>query len=91
MEDTVAAPRPKPKPPVRRARHPMPANIRRALTQRGLMSAYRERPAYQQNDYLGWIARAVRDATQQRRLDQMLDELAAGDVYMKMVWSPRRL
>ena len=32
---------------------------------------------YQRNDYLGWIARARREATFQKRLAQMLDELEA--------------
>jgi len=64
----------------------MPASVRRALSERGLLRAYRARPAYQQNDYLGWIARAKREVTQQKRLEQMLDELERGDVYMKMAW-----
>lgn len=50
------------------------------------MAAYRKRPAYQQNDYIGWITRAKQPATRQKRLAQMFDELARGDVYMKMVW-----
>ena len=41
----------------------MPDFVRDALAERGLMEAYRERPAYQQNDYIGWIAGAKRDAT----------------------------
>ena len=61
-----------------------------ALDQAGLMDAYRQRPPYQQNDYIGWITRAKRDETRQKRLTQMLDELRAGDVYMKMDWHPRR-
>ena len=52
------------------------------------MDAYVERPAYQQNDYLGWIGRAKRDETKQKRIDQMLDELKGGDVYMRMTWRP---
>lgn len=72
-----------------RARHPMPAFIRNALNERGLMEAYHARPPYQQNDYLGWIARAKLEATRSRRLDQMLDELQGGKLYMKMAWTPR--
>ena len=79
------------KAPAPRPRHPMPANVRRALTQHGLLKAYRERPAYQQNDYLGWILKAVRETTRRKRLDQMLQELEHGGVYMKMKWSPRGL
>lgn len=67
--------------------HPMPEAVRAALTERGLMTKYRARPMYQQNDYVGWIGRAKRDETQQKRLAQMLDELDAGGVYMKMKWS----
>lgn len=76
-------------PPVsrlKRALHPMPARIRRVLTERGLMPAYRSRPPYQRNDYLGWIARAKLDATREKRLTQMLDELERGDRYMNMRW-----
>jgi len=57
-----------------------------ALQKEGRLAAYTSRPAYQRNDYLGWISRAKRDATTKKRLRQMLDELAAGDVYMKMKW-----
>ncbi len=71
-----------------RQRHPMPPSIRKALISSGLMGAYRLRPAYQRNDYLGWIERARQEATRQRRLSQMLDELAQGDRYMKMAWRP---
>jgi hypothetical protein len=67
---------------------PMPADVRRKLKARGLTAAYDARPAYQQNDYLGWIARAKLPATRQKRLDQMLTELEQGGVYMKMKWAP---
>lgn len=62
----------------------MPEFVRRALEDRNLMDAYKARPWYQRNDYLGWITRAKRDETVHRRLDQMLDELERGDLYMKM-------
>ena len=75
-------PRPK------RPRHAMPGFVRRALTARGLMQAYRARPPYQRNDYLGWITRPKLEATMQKRLNQMLDELERGGVYMKMKWKP---
>ncbi|MCB0076872.1 MAG: YdeI/OmpD-associated family protein [Anaerolineales bacterium] len=71
-----------------RDRQPMPDFVEAALVARGLMADYRARPAYQQNDYLGWIMRAKRPATQQKRLRQMLDELAAGGLYMKMNHPP---
>ena len=49
-----------------------------------LMQDYLERPAYQQNDYIGWINQAKQKATKQKRLNQMLAELKQGGVYMKM-------
>ena len=73
---------------LKRPRHPLPAFVRAALMQADLMSAYRDRPPYQQNDYLGWITRAKREETRQKRLHQMLDELKAGDRYMKMPHRP---
>jgi uncharacterized protein YdeI (YjbR/CyaY-like superfamily) len=62
----------------------MPSDVRKALEQRDLTAAYRDRPSYQQNDYIGWIARAKHDDTRQRRISQMIDELLAGDRYMNM-------
>ena len=72
-----------------RPRYPMPEYIREALESRGVMEAYRARPPYQRNDYIGWITRAKRVETQQKRLNQMLEELEKGDVYMKMKWHPK--
>ncbi len=70
---------------LKRPRQPMPADVRQALVERGLLQAYQDRPAYQQNDYLGWINRAKRDETKAQRLAQMLDELEQrGGVYMNM-------
>ena len=71
---------------LKRPRYPMPDFVREALERRGLMKAYRERPAYQQNDYIGWITRAKRQETVDRRLAQMLDELESGDAYMRMAY-----
>ncbi len=65
---------------------PMPVDIASRLDAAGLRTAYDARPPYQRNDYLGWIARAKRLETREKRLSQMLDELRAGDVYMKMAW-----
>ena len=72
-----------------RAKNPMPAFVRNALNERGLMPAYNERPPYQQNDYLGWIARAKLEATKLKRLNQMLEELQGREFYMNMAWKPR--
>ncbi|MCA9939565.1 MAG: YdeI/OmpD-associated family protein [Anaerolineales bacterium] len=62
----------------------MPDFVREALLRADLMTAYEARPPYQRNDYLGWINRARREETRQKRLAQMLDELASGDRYMNM-------
>ena len=69
---------------MKRERYPMPDDIKRALEENGIMKDYYERPAYQQNDYIGWIERAKRQETKEKRLAQMLDELKAGGIYMKM-------
>ena len=63
---------------------PMPDFVRMALVERDLMGAYLNRPPYQRNDYLSWIIRAKQEKTQQKRLNQMLDELTKGDRYMNM-------
>ena len=68
----------------------MPDFVEDALVDHGLMEKYRARPPYQQNDYIGWITRAARPETKSKRLGQMLAELEAGDVYMKMAWRRRR-
>ena len=75
---------------LKRPRHPMPTFVSRALEERGLMEDYKERPAYQQNDYLGWIAEAKKSETKEKRLQQMLDELERGGVYMNMEHPPSR-
>lgn len=69
----------------------MPPVVEEALSDSGLMDAYRARPDYQRNDYLGWINRAKRPQTKERRLRQMLSELERGNVYMKMDWRPGRI
>ena len=74
----------------RRPRHPMPDFVREALEEHSMLDAYEARPPYQRNDYLGWIARAKREDTRERRLAQMLDELRRGNVYMKMAWGGGR-
>jgi uncharacterized protein YdeI (YjbR/CyaY-like superfamily) len=67
----------------------MPEDIRRLLDQRGLLDAYDARPPYQRNDYLSWIGRSKAPETRQKRLQQMLDELAEGAHYMNMAWRPK--
>ncbi len=63
---------------------PMPEFVKEALLQENVMDEYINRPAYQKNDYLGWINRAKRESTKIKRLDQMIDELKQGGIYMKM-------
>ncbi len=66
----------------------MPDFVREDLERLSLMQAYQARPAYQQNDYLWWITGAKREETKQKRLNQMLEELETGGVYMKMPHRP---
>jgi uncharacterized protein YdeI (YjbR/CyaY-like superfamily) len=71
---------------LKRHLHPMPDFVKQALIERGLVDAYRNRPPYQRNDYIGWITHAKQEKTQRKRLKQMLDELASGERYMNMVY-----
>lgn len=73
-----------------RPRHPMPDYISEALRQAGLSEQYEARPPYQRNDYIGWITQARRTETQQKRIDQMLDELRSGDAYMGMAYKAKK-
>jgi hypothetical protein len=63
----------------------MPDFFREALEKRRLMDAHLARPPYQRNDYIGLlrVTRAKIEATRQKRLNQMLDELERSGVYMK--------
>jgi uncharacterized protein YdeI (YjbR/CyaY-like superfamily) len=75
---------------LKRAVHPIPDFVRSALDREFLWETYEERPAYQQNDYIGWINSAKRIETKEKRLDQMLDELRRGGVYMNMEHPPSK-
>lgn len=75
---------------LQRPLQPMPEFVAQTLEGRGLMAAYRSRPPYQQNDYLGWINAAKREKTRNKRLQQMLDELAGGDCYMNMPYQAQK-
>ena len=70
--------------------HAMPDFVVDALTKNGLIDAYQSRLAYQQNDYIGWIKRAKRPETKLKRLNQMVEELRTGGVYMRMDHPPSR-
>lgn len=73
---------------LKRPVHPMTLEVEQALDASDLRAAYDARPAYQRNDYLGWIDQAKREDTHRKRLGQMLSELEDGDVYMGMAWVP---
>ncbi len=73
---------------LKRPWHEMPELVESALREDGLMEAYRSHPTYHRNDYVGWITRAKRWETQQKRLAQMISELRRGDRYMNMVYRP---
>ena len=68
----------------------MPDFMEAALRERGLMEAYQARPPYQRNDYIIWITSAKREETRDKRLAQMLEELARGDRYMHMAYRSAR-
>jgi uncharacterized protein YdeI (YjbR/CyaY-like superfamily) len=72
---------------LKRAKISMPPYVQEALETHRLRDAYDARPPYQQNDYLRWISSAKLEATQQKRLNQMLSELQSGKKYMNMAWS----
>jgi uncharacterized protein YdeI (YjbR/CyaY-like superfamily) len=76
---------------LKRPEYTMPDFVRDVLQSRKLFDAYKARPPYQRNDYIGWITRAKLPATRQKRLNQMLDELEKGDVYMKMPYRPKHI
>ena len=74
---------------LKRPLHRMPAFVRDALIQHHLMDAYRRRPPYQRNDYVGWIASAKLEPTREKHLAQMLVELEDGNRYMSMPYRSR--
>jgi len=69
---------------LKRDKYPMPDYIKQVLDENDVVTDYESRPAYQQNDYIGWIERAKRPETKEKRLKQMVNELKAGGIYMKM-------
>jgi len=72
----------------RRPPYEMPDDVRRRLVDEGVIADYEARPRYQRNDYVGWIGRAKRPATREKRTSQMVDELRRGGVYMGMEHAP---
>lgn len=69
---------------LKRPRNEMPGFVMKALQESKLIKEFKLRPAYQQNDYIGWINRAKKQETKKKRLKQMLEELEKGGVYMNM-------
>lgn len=67
----------------------MPEDFRQALVDAGVVEQYDQRPPYQRNDYIGWVNRAKRAETRQKRITQMVSELKQGNIYMKMDWKSR--
>ncbi len=74
---------------LKRAPHSMPEDVAAALDERNLWAQYNRRPPYQRNDYIGWITRAKRPETRQKRLNQMLAELKSGTAYMGMPYKAK--
>lgn len=66
----------------------MPADVEQALRARALMDAYQALPLHKRNDYVGRITSARRPEIRERRLRQMLDELARGGVTARMGHKP---
>ncbi|MDQ4503373.1 YdeI/OmpD-associated family protein [Sinomonas sp. ASV322] len=75
---------------LQRDRQSMPADVLAELQAADVEADYRARPAYQQNDYLAWIGRAQRPETRAKRIEQMIEELREGGVYMGMDHAPSR-
>ena len=75
---------------LKRPLYPMPEDFLKFLEKEDLVSTYYARPPYQRNDYISWITRAKREETRTKRLQQMIDELKNGRIYMKMKYNPKK-
>ena len=64
--------------------------IKDRLIQEDLMKEYESRPYYQRNDYLSWINQAKLEKTRKKRLDQMIEELRTGSLYMNMEYKEKK-
>ncbi len=74
---------------LKRPLYPIPQDIAAALKTKNLWEQYNSRPPYQRNDYIGWITRAKRPETREKRLNQMLAELESGTAYMGMAYKAK--
>lgn len=72
----------------KRPTHKMPGDVAAAIKSGGVRADYDARPAYQRNDYVGWITAAKTDETRDRRIAKMVSELKKGGVYMGMKHGP---
>jgi uncharacterized protein YdeI (YjbR/CyaY-like superfamily) len=70
-----------------KAAQPMPGNVKGALAKAKLLDTFHERPQYQQDDYLKWIAHAAGPQQKQQRIDQLVDELTKGGVFKGEPWT----
>lgn len=52
-----------------RSVYPLPDDILAELSKRNLLEAYKARPDYQKNDYIGWISRAKRMETREKKIE----------------------
>lgn len=66
----------------------MPGFVRSALAARALTDAYEARPKYQQTEYLTSIHAAKLNDEKRKRMNVMLDELAAGNLFQGKPWVP---
>lgn len=64
----------------------LPRQYEKLLSEKNLLSEFKNRPYYQQSGWIRWIETAKQPGTKERRIKQMLDELEAGNLYMKMPW-----
>jgi hypothetical protein len=69
----------------------LPGAIKKILLAENLLESYENRPFYQRNDYLHWITDAKREETRNKRIQQMLEELRAGNIYMNMEYTGKRV
>ncbi len=69
---------------LKREIYPLPEDIHQLLKETQVLEAYKNRPDFQKNDYIGWIGRAKRKETREKRIEQMITELKGGKKYMNM-------
>jgi len=64
--------------------------VEQSLKENNVWEDYVSRPAYQQNDYVWWINDAKKMNTKKKRLNQIIEELRVGGIYMGMDHPPSR-